>query len=104
MNVKDLFKIEDFLSANDVVNVHIELGGKTMLKDAVGLSHYGIWDSYLLQGMIIVIFPEDEEDAECMYQGLLKHIPNLQYSSELLKYRTIDEDWQIIITVHEELD
>ncbi len=104
MNIKDLFKIEEYLEADGTWCQHLDLKDKMMLKDALEPSRNGVWDSYLLQGMIIYIFPEDEEYAEYLFQGLLKHIPNLQYSSELLKYRTIDEDWRIVITVHEELD
>ena len=70
MTVKQLFQIEDFLSMNMCVNVHVEIVAESTFKDAFGGTYSTNMDEVKVKGLYIVIFPEDDDDARDIRKSL----------------------------------
>lgn len=70
MTIKQLFQIEDFLSMNQCLTVHVEIVAESTLKDAFGETFSTDTDEIKVKGLYIVIFPEDDDDARDIRKSL----------------------------------
>lgn len=63
MTLKQLFQIEDFLSINRCLTVHVEIAAESTFEDAFGKTYSPNMDDIKVKGLYIVILPEDDDDA-----------------------------------------
>lgn len=70
MTIKQLFQIEDFLSMNMCINVHVEIVAESTFEDAFGKTYSSNMDEVKVKGLYIVIFPEDDDDARDIRKSL----------------------------------
>ena len=70
MTLKQLFQIEDFLSINMCINVHVEIVAESTFEEAFGKTYTPNMDEVKVKGLYIVIFPEDDDDARAIRKGL----------------------------------
>ena len=62
MIYKQLFQLEDFLSRAKANLIHIEIEEQSTLEKAFGKSANPLFDDLRVQGLYIVVFPEDDTD------------------------------------------
>ena len=102
MTYKELFKIEDFLSVNQCITVHTEIEKESTFKEAFGESYNEGLDDVKVQGLYIIIFPEDDDDARDTYKGLTNLYLNKDFNSFFILYRDmLTADLRIAIEVNE---
>lgn len=102
MTYKELFKIEDFLSMNQCVTVHTEIEKESTFSEAFGRTFNEGLDDAKVQGLYIIIFPEDDDDANAMYKGLTNLYLNKEFNSCFILYRDmLTADLRIAIEVNE---
>ena len=70
MTLKQLFQIEDFLSMNQCLTVHVDIVAESTFKDAIGETYSPNMDEVKVKGLYIVIFPEDDNDARDIRKSL----------------------------------
>ena len=70
MNIKQLFQIEDFLSINMCINVHVEIEAESTIEEAFGKTYTPNMDEVKVKGLYIVIFPENDDDARDIRKSL----------------------------------
>ena len=70
MTLKQLFQIEDFLSMNQCLTVHVNIVAESTFKDAFGETYSPNMDEVKVKGLYIVIFPEDDDDARDIRKSL----------------------------------
>lgn len=100
MTYYQLFKLADFLSANEAVTTFIELEEETSFKEAFGdFPMVPVNDE--AKGLYIVVFPESETDKEYLYNGILNYCKDIEYTSTI--FMGVDRDGidKIIIGVDE---
>ena len=100
MTYNQLFKLADFLSANEAVTTYIELEEETSFKEAFG-DFPLVDDEAKVKGLYIVVFPESETDKEYLYNGIMKYCKDIEYTSTI--FMGVDRDGidKIIIGVDE---
>lgn len=102
MTYYQLFKLADFLSANEAVTTYIELKEETSFKEAFGdFPLVKVDDEAKVKGLYIVVFPESEVDEEYLYNGILNYCKDIEYTSTI--FMVVDRDGinKIIIGVDE---
>ena len=70
MSIKQLFQIEDFLSINMCINVHVEIVAESTFEEAFGKTYSPNMDEVKVKGLYIVIFPENDDDARDIRKSL----------------------------------
>ena len=70
MTLKQLFQIEDFLSINMCINVHVEIVAESTFEEAFGKTYSPNMDEVKVKGLYIIIFPEDDDDARAIRKSL----------------------------------
>ena len=70
MTLKQLFQIEDFLSINMCINVHVEIVAESTFEEAIGKTYSPNMDEVKVKGLYIVIFPENDDDARDIRKSL----------------------------------
>lgn len=70
MNIKQLFQIEDFLSINMCINVHVEIVAESTFEEAFGKTYSPNMDEVKVKGLYIVIFPENDDDSRDIRKSL----------------------------------
>lgn len=102
MTYKQLFKLEDFLSAAEANPLHIELEEKTTIEKAFGKSANPLFDDLGVgPGMYILVFPDNDEDCEFLYKGIKESSKDMQFYCSLFSDLTEDGFHRIIIGVDE---
>lgn len=102
MTYKELFRIEDFLNVNQNLTVHLEIEKKSTFKEAFGESYNEGLDDVKVQGLYIIVFPEDDDDARDTYKGLTNLYLNKDFNSFFILYRDmLTADLRIAIDVTE---
>lgn len=102
MKYKELFKIEDFLSMNQCLTVHTEIEKESTFGEAFGKTYNEGLDDTKVQGLYIIIFPEDDDDARDMYKGLTNLYLNKNFNTSFILYRDmLTADLRIAIEVNE---
>lgn len=102
MTYKELFKIEDFISMNQVVTVHTEIEKESTFAEAFGRTFNEVLDDKKVQGLYIIIIPEDDDDARDTYKGLVNLFDNKDFNSNFYFYRDmLTADLRIAIEVKE---
>ena len=102
MTYYQLFKLADFLSANEASTVFVELEEETSFKEAFGdFPLARVDDEAKAKGLYIVVFPESELDKAYLYKGILNYCKDIEYSSTI--FMGVDRDGidKIIIGVDE---
>ena len=101
MTYYQLFKLADFLNANEAVSIYIEIEEETSFKDAFGDFPLAMINESKVKGLYIVVFPEDAEDRESLYKGIVKCCQDIEYYWSV--FMGVDKDGQdkIIIGVDE---
>lgn len=102
MTYYQLFKLADFLSANEVVTTYIELKEETSFKEAFGdFPLVRVDDEAKAKGLYIVVIPESELDKAYIYKGILNYCKDIEYTSTI--FMGVDRDGidKIIIGVDE---
>ena len=102
MTYYQLFKLADFLSANEAVTTYIELEEETSFKEAFGdFPLAKVDDEAKAKGLYIVAFPESELDKAYIYKGILNYCKDIEYTSTI--FMGVDRDGidKIIIGVDE---
>lgn len=102
MTYKELFKIEDFISMNHCVTIHVEIEKESTFKEAFGETFSEVLDNVQVQGLYIIIIPEDDDDARDMYEGLVHLFDNKEFNSSFYFYRDmLTADLRIAIEANE---
>lgn len=102
MTYKELFKIEDFLSMNQCTTVHTEIENESTFKEAFGETFSEVLDYVKVQGLYIIVIPENDDDAKDMYKGLVNLFDNKDFNSNFYYYRDmLTADLRIAIEVNE---
>lgn len=101
MTYYQLFKLSDFLSINHAISIYTEIEDETSFKDAFGDFPLAMVNDKMVKGLYIVIFPEDEEDRESIYKGILEYCPGIKFYCSM--FMGVDRDGidKIIIGVDE---
>lgn len=101
MTYHQLFKLADFLSANEAVTTFVEIEEETSFEEAFGYFPLTIVNEGRAKGLYIVVFPESEVDREFLYKGILNYCKDIEYTSTI--FMGIDRDGidKIIIGVDE---
>ena len=96
-----LFRLSDFLSINHAISVYTEIEDETSFKDAFGDFPLTMVNESKVKGLYIVVFPEDEEDRESIYKGILEYCPGIEFYCSM--FMGVDKDGidKIIIGVDE---
>lgn len=96
-----LFKLSDFLSMNHAISVYTEIEDEKSFKDAFGDFPLAMVNDKMVKGLYIIIFPEDEEDREIIYKGILEYCPGIEFYCSM--FMGVDRDGfdKIIIGVDE---
>lgn len=101
MTYKQLFLLENFLSAAGANPIHLEIGEQSTIEKAFGKSANPLFDDLKVQGLYIVVFPEDELDFEYLYNGIKSSSEDMQFYCSLFADLTEDGMHRIIIGVEE---
>ena len=101
MTYYQLFKLADFLSANEASTVFVELEEETSFKEAFGDFPLAMVNESKVKGLYVVVFPESEVDKEFLYKGILNYCKDIEYTSTI--FMGVDRDGidKIIIGVDE---
>lgn len=101
MTYHQLFKLADFLSANEAVTTYVEIEEETSFEEAFGYFPLTMVNEGRAKGLYIVVFPESEVDKEFLYKGILNYCKDIEYTSTI--FMGIDRDGidKIIIGVDE---
>lgn len=101
MTYYQLFKLADFLSANEAVTTYIEIEEETSFKEAFGDFPLTMVNEGRVKGLYIVVFPESEVDREYLYKGILKYCKDIEFTCFV--FMGVDKDGidKIIIGVDE---
>lgn len=101
MTYHQLFKLADFLSANEAVTTYVEIEEETSFEEAFGYFPLTMVNEGRAKGLYIVVFPESEVDREFLYKGILNYCKNIEYTSTI--FMGVDRDGidKIIIGVDE---
>lgn len=70
MTIKQLFHVEDFLSVNGCINLHLEIKAESTIEEAFGKTCTPNMDDIKVKGLYIIIFPEDDDDARNIRKSL----------------------------------
>lgn len=101
MTYHQLFKLADFLSANEAVTTYVEIEEETSFEEAFGYFPLTMVNEGRAKGLYIVVFPESEVDREFLYKGILNFCKDIEYTSTI--FMGVDRDGidKIIIGVDE---
>lgn len=101
MTYYQLFKLADFLSANEASSVYVELEEETSFKEAFGDFPLAMVNESKVKGLYIVVFPESEVDKEFLYKGILNYCKDIEFNSTM--FMGVDKDGidKIVIGVDE---
>lgn len=101
MTYHQLFKLADFLSANEAVTTYVEIEEETSFEEAFGYFPLTMVNEGRAKGLYIVVFPESEVDKEFLYKGILNYCKDIEYTSTI--FMGVDRDGidKIIIGVNE---
>lgn len=101
MTYYQLFKLADFLSANEASSVYVELEEETSFKEAFGDFPLAMVNESKVKGLYIVVFPESEVDKEILYKGILNYCKDIEFNSTM--FMGVDKDGidKIVIGVDE---
>lgn len=101
MTYHQLFKLADFLSANEAVTTYVEIEEETSFEEAFGYFPLTMVNEGNVKGLYIVVFPESEVDKEFLYKGILNYCKDIEYTSTI--FMGVDRDGidKIIIGVDE---
>ena len=70
MTLKQLFRVEDFLSINQCITVHLAIEAESTFEEAFGKTYTPNMDEVKVKGLYIIIFPEDDDDARDIRKSL----------------------------------
>ena len=70
MTLGQLFHVEDFLSVNGCINLHLEIKAESTFKESFGETFSCDMDDIKVKGLYIIIFPEDDDDARNICKSL----------------------------------
>ena len=101
MTYKQLFQLEDFLSAARANPIHIEIKEQSTIEKAFGKSANPLFDDLKVQGLYIVVYPEDDLDFEYLYVGIKSSSKDMQFYCSLFADKNEDGFYRIIIGVEE---
>lgn len=101
MIYKQLFQLEDFLSAAEANPIHIEIEEQTTLEKAFGKSANPLFDDLKVQGLYIAVYPESDIDFAYLYKGIKNSSKDMQFYCSLFADRNEDGFYRIIIGVSE---
>ena len=101
MTYHQLFKLADFLSANEAVTTYVEIEEETSFEEAFGYFPLTMVNEGRVKGLYIVVFPESEVDKEFLYKGILNYCKDIEFTSTI--FMGVDRDGidKIIIGVDE---
>lgn len=100
MTLKQLFKIEDYLSINGCLNIHIEIKGESTFKEAFGETFTIDMDDIKVKGLYIIIFPNDDDDARDLRKGIERILSLYEINANWYVYRDmLTADLRIAIEV-----
>lgn len=70
MTIEQLFHVEDFLSINQCITVHVAIEAESTIEEAFGKTYTPNMDEVKVKGLYIIIFPEDDDDARDIRKSL----------------------------------
>ena len=101
MTYYQLFKLEDFLNANEEQVIHLELEEETSYEQAFGDLGSPWLNECKAKGLYIVVFPEDAKDMANIYDGILNYCKDIEYNFTLSMGVDRDGIYKIVIGVDE---
>lgn len=101
MTYYQLFKLSDFLSANEAVTTYIEIEEETSFQEAFGVFPFVSLEGAKAKGLYIVVFPESDVDKEYLYKGILNYCKDIEYTSSIFMGVDRDGIYKIVIGVDE---
>ena len=101
MTYYQLFKLADFLSANEAVTTYVEIEEETSFKEAFGDFPLAMVNESKVKGLYIVVFPESEVDKEYLYKGILNYCKDIEFYCTMIMGVDRDGTDKIVIGVDE---
>ena len=96
-----LFELESFL-VNSCMNIEqFNVKETVPLRNLIGKTKYGIWDTYQVKGMWIIVTIEHPYDANRLFQTLLERFPELPLDNALMIIQNANCEYKICIQVNE---
>lgn len=87
MTLRQLFKIEDYLSMNRCLNSHMEIVTESTFKEAFGETFIIDMDDVKVKGLYIIIFPDDDNNARDIRKGLERILSLYEIKANWYIYR-----------------
>ena len=101
MKYNELFELEMKLANSGVKTDQFNTEIGVPLRNLIGETKYGIWDSYIAKGMWIIITYKYKYEANSTIQNLLADFPMLQKENALMLIQNKDEEYKVCIQVNE---
>ena len=101
MKYDELFELESFLVNSCLRIDQFNVKGTVPLRNLIGETKYGIWDTYQAKGMWIIVTIEQPSDANRMFQTLLERFPKLPLENAIMIIQNQNCEYKIAIQVNE---
>lgn len=101
MKYNELFELEMELANTGIRTDQFNIKESVPLRNLIGETKYGIWDSYMAKGMWIIITTLSKYEANRIFQNLLANFPMLTKENALVLIQNKDEEYNICIQVNE---
>lgn len=101
MTYNELFELEMQLANSGIKTDQFNTEEGVPLRNLIGETKYGIWDSYIAKGKWIIITTRSKYEANQTFQNLLANFPMLQKENALFLVQNKDEEYKICIQVNE---
>lgn len=99
MKYVDLFRLEDCLSSNLANSLHVKVEKEMSYEKAFNVT--GPFKDMEAKGLYIVVFCEDEAEANYLWNIIMNEKKELKWSNPMLKTVNKDGDYKLIIEVNE---
>lgn len=99
MKYVDFFNLEDALSSNLAEIIHVVVEEETTYEKAFNV--VGPFKNFMAKGLYIVVFCEDEVEADYLWNVIQKKSIQFKGDNSMLKTKNEDGDFKLIIEVNE---
>lgn len=101
MTYNELFELEMQLANSGIKSDQFNTEEGVQLRNLIGDTKYGIWDSFIAKGKWIIITTRSKYEANRTFQNLLDNFPMITKENALLLIQNKDEEYKICIQVNE---
>ena len=101
MTYNELFELESFLVNSCLRIDQFHVKESVSLRNLIGETKFGIWDTYQAKGMWIIVTIEQPSDANRIFQTLLERFPKLPLENAMMLIQNQNCEYKIAISVNE---